>query len=127
MHAHWAAAQFMEMQASHAVFSPPSEPCTVIDPAAAASVAQMLVPESTGVPVSAGVPVSPPEEDPVSEPPSSPIVTSAPVPESSVVPVDELDEHPTELTLTPAPATIKTTTDKASFFIAVTNLPVKRP
>ncbi len=54
----------------------------------------------------------------MSEPESSPVVTSLPVPESSEVPVDELDEQPTELMLTLAPATIKTTTDKASFFIA---------
>jgi hypothetical protein len=47
------------------------------------------------------------------------VVTSARLPESSPldVPVLELDEHPTELTLTPAPATIKATTDKANFFI----------
>jgi hypothetical protein len=79
-------------------------------------------PESPG-----GVPVSPPEEDPVSEPPSSGVVTSAPESSPGLVPVDELDEHPTEVMLTPAPATIKTTTDKASFFIDATNLPVKRP
>jgi len=47
---------------------------------------------------------------------SSP-VASAPVPES-VVPLDEELEQPAAVALTPAPATIKRTTDKASFFIA---------
>jgi hypothetical protein len=105
------------MHAEHAVFSPPSAPGkTKLPPASTSQVAVDVsdaVPESvSGVPVSA-VLVSPPV------PESSPWVTSAVVPESpEVPPADELDEQPTALTLAPAPATIKRTTDKASFFIA---------
>ncbi len=109
-----AALQFVAMHCSHAVFSMGSPPSgfgtsTAIEPPA--SVRQAASAEPLSVAPSSVVLVSP-----VS--PESPVVTSATVPESSwVVPVLELDEHPTALTLTPAPATIKATTDKANFFI----------
>jgi hypothetical protein len=113
MHVVCAALQLVAMHCSHAVFStvPPSAVGVSTSMVPLASVRQLA---STGVPLSV-----PPSPVLVSLSPESPVVTSARLPESSPldVPVLELDEHPTELTLTPAPATIKATTDKANFFI----------
>jgi hypothetical protein len=78
---------------------------------AAASIGVLLSP--SGVPVSVLV-------DESSGVPESPAVTSGSVPESPVagLPDDELEEHPTAPRVAPPVATIKATTDKASFFIA---------
>jgi hypothetical protein len=116
------------MHISHEVFSPPS--CGFGTGMLAS--ASEHIPPSPPPDELPDDPLDPPDEppdeppdDPPDEPPdelleSSPVVLSCATPVSGpgvVVPVDDDEEQPTPATLTPMPATARTTREKATLFM----------